>query len=139
MAWNTVSHARDCLDLEHGLRLCTKSDGRLERVLDSMAAQKLEKIRRVLINNDVGLGDMNSEAVRQVFLFFLDERIRQISKPSIGAKHTLINSVFSRSDRFFSEASARGTSITSAICWPSASRKRALKDPSGPLAAVTSC
>lgn len=55
-------------------------------------------------------------------------------------KHTLAKRVFKRSDRFFSEASARGTSITSANCLPSLSWKRALKEPAGPSAmAVTSC
>lgn len=48
--------------------------------------------------------------------------------------------MFNRRERFFSEASARGTSMTSAIWLPSPSRKRALKDPAGGwLMIVTSC
>lgn len=60
-----MRHSRHGLDFEDGLRLGGKCHGRLERVLDAMAAQELKKIGRVLVHDDVCLGNVDSEAVRE--------------------------------------------------------------------------
>lgn len=66
-----VRHARDGLDLEDSLWLGTEGDSRFEGVLDAMIAKKLQQIGRVLINNDICAGDVDSEAVGEEFLLVL--------------------------------------------------------------------
>lgn len=67
-----VRHACDGLDLEDGLRLSAEGDCRLKWVLNSMIAQKLEEIRRVLINDDFAIGDVDSEPVREKLFLILE-------------------------------------------------------------------
>ena len=71
MARYPVRHARNGLDLEHGLWLGTERDCRFKRVLDAMVAEELEKIGRVLVYNDVGVGDVNSKSIWEEFFLFL--------------------------------------------------------------------
>lgn len=66
-----MGHARYGLDLENGLRLSAEGDGRFERVLDTMVAKKLEEIGRVLVHDDFGTGNVNSESIWEEFFLFL--------------------------------------------------------------------
>jgi hypothetical protein len=140
-----MRHARDCLDFEDSLRLGAQRDCCFKGVLDAMAAQKLKQVGRILVDNNVRLRNMYSKAIRQkLFSFLIVQLISQTRSFDdffrTNVRQTLAKSVFNKSDRFFSDASARGTSITSAICFPSLSRKRALNEPAGPAAtALTSC
>jgi hypothetical protein len=144
---NAVGHARHAAYLEHGLRLGAEGDGRLEGVLDAMVAEELEEVGWVLVDNDLGIGDVYTEAVGQEIFLILDiiepiqlAKALQIAEYTPQSRLTLAINVFSSRERFFSDASARGTSMTSAICFPSPSRNRALNEPAGPCAAiVTSC
>lgn len=139
MAWYPVRHARDGLHLEHSLWFGAEGDGRFEGILDAMIAEKLEKIRGVLVDDDVCARDVDAKAIWEE-LFLVLRNTSALLCAQVTAVLTLAIKVFSRSDRFFSEASANGTSITSAICCPSPSRNLALNEPAGPAcAAVTSC
>ncbi|KAI6750913.1 hypothetical protein HG530_014363 [Fusarium avenaceum] len=71
MTRDLVGHARYGLNLENGLRLSAESDGRFERVLDTMVAKKLEEIGRVLVHDDFGTGNVNSESIWEEFFLFL--------------------------------------------------------------------
>lgn len=72
MARNLVGHARNGLDLENSLRLGAEGNSRFERVLDAMVAKELKEIGRVLVNDDVAAGNVNSESIREEFFSFLD-------------------------------------------------------------------
>lgn len=142
MARYSMGHSRNCLDFEDSLRFGAERYRRLERVLNTMAAQQLEKVGRILVNNNVCLRDVYSKPVGEKLfpvLNFFDPSARAPVCEN-GREQTLASSVFNNSDRFFSDASARGTSMTSAICCPSLSRNRALNEPAGPATtAETSC
>lgn len=82
-----------------------------------MVAQEFEEIGRVLVDNNVRVGYVNSEAVRQelfaILLCSLSAAKSQADvKPSLL---TLSIMVLRRTDRFFSDAWAKGTSTTSDI------------------------
>lgn len=81
MSRDAMRHARNSLDLEHGLGLGAQRDGSsyplispysphilshniLEGVFDAMLLKQAEEIGRVLVYYDVLPGDMDSEAVR---------------------------------------------------------------------------
>lgn len=71
MARDLVGHARYGLNLENGLRLSAEGNSRFERVLDTMVAKKLEEIGRVLVHDDFGTGNVNSESIWEEFFLFL--------------------------------------------------------------------
>lgn len=66
-----MRHARHSANLEHGLRLGTQGDCGFKGVLDAMAAQQLEQVCGVLVDDDVAVGDMDSESVGNKVFFFL--------------------------------------------------------------------
>jgi hypothetical protein len=140
MARNFVCHARYGLNPEDSLRLCAKRNSCLEWIIDAMAAKKLEQICRVLIDDDVGVRNVNAKAIRQGFFTILYTMLEKRLEKRCIRGMTLPSNVFSNRDMFLSEASANGISITSAICLPSPSMNRALKEPaSDEFPKFTSC
>lgn len=67
-----MGHARDSLDFEDGLGLGAERDSCLKRILDAMTAEELEQIGRILVDDDIGLGDVYAEAVREILFFLLE-------------------------------------------------------------------
>lgn len=131
MAGYLARHARYHLHAEDGLRLGAEGDRRLEGVGYAMASEELEEICRVLVDNDVGVGNVDTEAIGQELFSILYAGGISLEPTDYYTKNlrTLPNKVLSSSEIFFSLASASGTSITSANWLPSPSTKRALKDP----------
>ena len=65
MAGYLACHARYHLHAEDGLGLGAEGDRRLEGVRYAMASEEVEQICRVLVDDNVGVGDVNTEAVGQ--------------------------------------------------------------------------
>lgn len=78
----SMRHARDCLDFENSLRFGAQRYCCFKGVLDAMAAQKLEQVGRILVNNDVCLWNMYSKAIRQkLFSFLIIQFVSQTKSP----------------------------------------------------------
>lgn len=72
------------MHLEDGLRLGAEGYGRFKRVLDAVAAEELEQVGWVLVDDNVGAGDVDSESVGEEFFFFLGVSVgAKIERPDV--------------------------------------------------------
>jgi hypothetical protein len=108
-----------------------------------MAAQRLEQVGRPCVDNDVRVGNVDTEAVGEEVFSVLGAgmSVQLWSERLASWERTLPSMVLSSREMFFSLASDRGTSIASVNWLPSLSTKRALKLPSSPstMAATSAC
>lgn len=70
-----MSHACNGLYFENSLWLSAERDCCLEGVLNAMATEELQQIGGILVDNDIGVGDVNAKAVREPFFLFLKLRL----------------------------------------------------------------
>lgn len=106
-----------------------------------MLLEQPKQIVWILVYDNILARDVNAEAVRgEVLSVLLAWASAAGAKAAVTRPHTLSNKVLSSVDTFFSVASAKLISITSAIWLPSLSTKLALKDPrSVARSGATSC
>ena len=110
-----------------------------------MLLEQPEQIGGILVYDDVLAGDVDAEAVRGEVFAVLDglssaAGTAHSTATIVTGLHTLSNKVLSSVETFFSVASAKLISITSASWLPSPSTKLALNDPrSVARSGATSC
>lgn len=71
MPWYLMRHAGNGLDFEDRLGLGAKGDRCLEGVLNAMIAKKLEEVGRILVDNNVGVGNVYAKTVGQKLFLIL--------------------------------------------------------------------
>jgi hypothetical protein len=90
MPGDLVGHPSDSLDLEDGLGLGAEGDRRLKGILDAMIAKELEEIGRVLVDDDVCVGNVDAKTVREKFFPILDVEPsqQQSQRQAVGVSYS---------------------------------------------------